>query len=264
MVAENINRNTTDQSDAGTARTNLGTGTSGTSDFNRTTMSQPDVSGTRSTNVGNGKPTGISGQTKTPQTEGTTSDQDMNSTFSRALIGGLIGGTLGSLAGALAGRQIGEGFNHTWQGLGEAARIIAEGLGHTAKGVGHAVKSVAEGTSYAVVGGTSDTVQGVREGLRQTAASAVDAVQRTTQSFNQGVQDVAEGTKEQVETSRPETQGNQYQDRSFAQNQQSRSTDIGRGQQDTASSVYISAPDWTDTTMSERTTPINEGTSTGS
>lgn len=239
--SENINRSTTDESCVGPVRTSVGTGTSSSENVNRTTTEQPRI-GT---------------EQRQYSTETRTGNGRVNPALSRALIGGLIGATLGSIAGALAGRRIGEGFNHTMKGVGDATKTIGEGLGYTVKGLGDVAKSVAEGASYAVIGGAEETVQNATEGLRQTAVETMNAVQKTSQEINQGVQETAERTKNAAENTRSFEQGvNQYQTQ---ENQQSRNIETGMSRPDSSDqSIYISSPDLAEGYVTESATFVSE------
>ena len=241
--SENINRTATDKSCMGATTGDRGIGRSSTEETNRPITGESPSSSARSGS----------------QAETQTQNGKMNSALSRALIGGLIGGTLGSLAGALAGRRIGEGFNHTIKGVGEAAKTIGEGLGYTAKGVGEVAKSFAEGASHAVVGGAIDTAQGAAEGVKQTAVSTLDAVQKTAQDVNQAVQDTTEWTKQAADNFQISENGGK-QDSQQTQNQ-----DVGRGQRETSTqSIYISTPEYSEGYVGESTTFVNEEVSVAS
>jgi gas vesicle protein len=241
---ENINRTTTDESCVGPERTNIGAGISSPENVNRTTTEQPRA-GT---------------EQRQYATETRTENGRVNPALSRALIGGLIGATLGSLAGALAGRRIGEGFNRTIKGVGDASKTIGEGLGYTAKGLGDVAKSVAEGASYAVVGDTFDTAQGVTEGMKQTAVGTMNAVQKTVQDVNQAVQDSAEKTKNAAENTRPSEQvGYQPYNQTVTENQQTRNEQMNMGQPDSSDqSIYISSPELTEGYVSGSATFVGE------
>ncbi|WP_414529410.1 hypothetical protein [Nodularia chucula] len=219
--SKNVNNNTTEQSCVGTTNTeSTDQGTWGSSSAGKT-GSQPE----------------------TPK-----QNSSMNPALSRALIGGLIGGTLGSLAGALAGKRIGEGFNHTIKGVGEATKTIGEGLGHTVRGMGEVAKSVAEGASYAVIGDGLDAVEGVKQG----AVGTINALQKTSRDVNAAVQETAERTKEAAENSLASENGGR-QDRQQTQNQ-----DVGMGQRETTHSIYISSPENTAGYIGEPTAFVNE------
>lgn len=237
--SKNVNNTTTEQSCVGT--TSAESTDKGTWGSNREDRS-PSSTGE----------SGTSGGKSGSQPESHRQNSSMNPALSRALIGGLIGGTLGSLAGALAGKRMGEGFNHTMKGMGEAAKTIGEGLGHTVRGLGDVAKSVAEGASYAVIGDGLDAAQSAAEGVKEGAVGTINALQKTSRDVNAAVQETAERTKEAAENSLGSENGGK-QDRQPTQNQ-----DVGMGQRETTHSIYISSPENTAGYVGEPTAFVNE------
>ncbi len=254
---EDTNRTTTGQSYAGSTGTNIDAGVSGTEYASRTTTGQSYADST-STNIGTEVPRSVNAPTITPQSDARPTNGGSNPALNRALLGGLIGVTLGSLAGALAGKRIGQGFNHTVKGLGDASKTIGNGLGQTAKGLGDAVKTVAEGTIQAVVGGAIDTAEGVADVAKQTTVGTLDAVQNAADGVNQAVQGAADKAKDTQNARPSQYQGNQYQTEMAATNLQIKNDEIGIGNVDPMPTVYISDSDQTEGVFGELPTSIDE------
>ena len=122
----------------------------------------------------------------------------MNPTLARLLVGGLVGATLGTLAGALTGKKATNGFNHAAQGVGQALKTIGGGLSLTARGVGDAVKSVGEGVGQAVVGTTSDVVEGTTESLKPVVQGTLNAVKDTADNVKQSAASATDALKNAV------------------------------------------------------------------
>ena len=87
----------------------------------------------------------------------------------------------------------------------------------------------------------------------------LDAVQSTAEGVNQTVQGVADKAKDTAQNARPsENQGNQYQAEIAAINPQIKNDEIGIGNIDRTSTLYISNSDRTDGLFGEPPMSVDE------
>ncbi|MEA5616871.1 hypothetical protein VB711_03310 [Cronbergia sp. UHCC 0137] len=244
----NTERATIGRSYPGSSDINTGSVKSRT-EYGQNTITGQDqpYAGSTSRNINAQVPTSQNTPTNKPESYEGSKNSDVNSALTRAIIGGIVGATLGSLAGALAGKRIGQGFNHTVRGLGDASKTLGYGLGQTAKGLGDVAKSFVEGATQAVTGGVSDTVEGANELVQGATDKAKDIAQNVTEGVRQttvGALDVVQSAADKAKDKAQNTR--LFEDQGVAaNNQQINNDDINNTNQDLMRTTYISEQEQT-------------------